>query len=245
VTDPETPTPGTDPVTSGSKPIATEPAMGDKGLTAEEAAAVANVTLEPTVRRMSILNWSLIQMTGNGDWALWAPLAVMERMLSDLDYGRARDPQTAERILGLVVVTLRRQAARLEAHVHAIERTRGTGGTLPALPHWEADETLAMYDLVEMAYPIVDEKDTVDLQALADLMELVGDAHGLPDTNEGRLAVVGAWDETARRVALRWGMNRSLSVMGTLAAGVPLIDRPAFIPPPTRDRLAERLRTTP
>ena len=72
-------------------------------ITPEQSAVVARTLFLPTIQRMSILCSSLISTTANGDFALWAPLTVMEKMLADLKWSEALAP---ERFLALIALTL-------------------------------------------------------------------------------------------------------------------------------------------
>lgn len=123
------------------------PALPAQDLSPEESAAVAKVLFTPTIRRMGILLDALMSQSGNGDFGLWAPLAVLDAAVTSLQI----TPQTragATKFLALVEQTLHTYANRMGGYRIALQATAAEG-TVPPPPAWEQTDTLAMYDAVE------------------------------------------------------------------------------------------------
>jgi hypothetical protein len=123
--------------------------MADQ-ITPEQSAVIARTLFQPTIQRMSILCRSLIQTTANGDFALWAPLTVMEAMLADLKWSESRAP---ERFLALIVLALRRYAEKCEVHHMAVIAARSAGAPIPPFEVWTDADTMAVYDQIDAQYP--------------------------------------------------------------------------------------------
>lgn len=123
------------------------PALQEQDLSPEETAAIAKVLFTPTIRRMGILLDTLMTQTGNGDYGLWAPLAVLDAAMTSLTI----TPQTREgatKLLALVELTLKEYANRMAGYRMALQAT-AADGTVPPPPSWETTDTLAMYDALE------------------------------------------------------------------------------------------------
>lgn len=120
-------------------------------ITKEQGAAIARGLYQPTVRRMNILCSSLISTTQNGDFALWAPMTVMQQQLLDL---RWSDAPGAARFLSLIILTLRRYAEKCEVYKLAYLSASEAGAPLPTFPAWEDDDTRAVYDEIDALYPL-------------------------------------------------------------------------------------------
>jgi hypothetical protein len=125
-------------------------------ITTEESTQIAKTLYEPTIHRMRILCNSLIQTTANGDFALWAPMAVMEGMLIDLKWSVAIAP---ERFLALISLTLRRYAEKCEVHQMAVMASKQAGAPMPAFQVWTNEDTIAVYDEIDAKYPKPDAAD--------------------------------------------------------------------------------------
>lgn len=119
-------------------------------LTTEQSATIARTLYEPTIRRMNILCQSLITTTSNGDFALWAPLTVMQTQLADLKWG---DTFGAERFLALIALTLRRFAEKCEVYQLAVAASRTAGAAPPPFPVWTDDDTIAVYTEIDARFP--------------------------------------------------------------------------------------------
>jgi hypothetical protein len=119
-------------------------------LSPEQSNSIARTLYEPTIRRMNILCRSLIATTANGDFALWAPLSVMEAMFADLRWSDARSPQ---RFLALISLTLRRYAEKIEVHQLAVMAAMTAGATLPPFAAWSDLDTIAVYDEIDAQFP--------------------------------------------------------------------------------------------
>jgi hypothetical protein len=122
-------------------------------LTPEQSNTIARTLYDPTIRRMNILCQSLIQTTGNGDFALWAPLTVMEAQFSDLKWSDARAPQ---RFLTLIVLALRRYAEKIEVHQLAVVAAMTAGVPLPPFAAWSDSDTVSLYDEIDARFPAVE-----------------------------------------------------------------------------------------
>jgi len=119
-------------------------------ITPEQSAVVARTLFLPTIQRMSILCSSLISTTANGDFALWAPLTVMEKMLADLKWSEALAP---ERFLALIALTLRRYAEKCDVHLMAVIAARTAGAPLPEFAVWTDADTMSVYDQIDAQFP--------------------------------------------------------------------------------------------
>ena len=120
-------------------------------LTKEQGATIARGLYQPTVRRMNVLCSSLISTTQNGDFALWAPMTVMQQQLLDL---RWTDAPGAARFLSLIVLTLRRYAEKCEVYKLAYLASAEAGAPPPTFPAWEDDDTRAVYDEIDALFPL-------------------------------------------------------------------------------------------
>lgn len=134
-------------------------ALGDLDLTPEQSASAAKVMFEPTVKRLVILVDNLIHLAGNGDFALWAPLAAIDATVRGLDWTSATPLQVCK-FFALLAQTLSHYGARMDEYRIKAEDvdTMGDTARIP-LPEWTTADTLAMYDIVEAMYP--DEKEAV------------------------------------------------------------------------------------
>lgn len=151
-------------------------ALGDLDLTPEQSASAAKVMFEPTVKRLVILVDNLIHLAGNGDFALWAPLAAIDAAIKGLDWSSASVTQRLK-FLALVAQTLSHYGARMDEHREAIERSleeSGAAETAGALPDWTIPDTLEMYNIVDAMYP-APIPDGVIEDCATDIFELVGD----------------------------------------------------------------------
>jgi len=119
-------------------------------LTTDQSATIARTLFEPTIQRMCILCSSLVSVTTNGDFALWAPLTVMEHMLADLKWAEAQSP---ERFLALIALVLRRYAEKCEVHHMALVAAKSAGAPLPPYAVWTDKDTISIYDQIEAQYP--------------------------------------------------------------------------------------------
>lgn len=130
-------------------PEAQGPVLPAQDLTPEESAAVAQALFVPTIRRMGILLDTLISQSGNGDFGLWVPLAVIDAHLTTLPVTAAnRDGMV--KYLTLVETTLMMYAGRFQMYLVALRAWDGVG-TPPPFPSWETNDTLQMYDMTEAA----------------------------------------------------------------------------------------------
>lgn len=130
----------------GDPGVAPSPAM-----TAEESAVAAKAMFEPTLRRMAVLIDTLIHISENGDFALWAPLGAMDMTLRGLDW-RTADRVRVEKFYCLLSQTLSHYAARLDGFRLALN-AMAPDAPLPPIPEWTTDDTLEMYDIVDKLYP--------------------------------------------------------------------------------------------
>lgn len=119
-------------------------------ITPEQSAVVARTLFLPTIQRMGILCSSLIYTAGNGDFALWAPLTVMEKMLADLKWEQAQAP---ERFLSLIALTLRRYAEKCEVHLMAVIAAGTAGAPMPEFAVWTDADTMSVYDQIDAQFP--------------------------------------------------------------------------------------------
>jgi hypothetical protein len=119
-------------------------------ITPEQSAVVARTLFLPTIQRMGILCSSLISTTGNGDFALWAPLTVMEKMLADLKWEQAQAP---ERFLSLIALTLRRYAEKCDVHLMAVIAAGTAGAPMPEFAVWTDADTMSVYDQIDAQFP--------------------------------------------------------------------------------------------
>lgn len=119
-------------------------------LTDEQTSTIARTMYEPTLRRMNILCSSLIQMTQNGDFALWAPMAVMHQQLGGLKWTSAAH---CERFLHLIALTLNRAAEKMSVHALALHAAIEAKTPPPAFAGWTDEDTIAVYDEIDARYP--------------------------------------------------------------------------------------------
>src|SRR3990167_5662634 len=119
-------------------------------ITEHQSQTIARTLYEPTLRRINILLHSLITTTQNGDFALWAPLSVMEEQLRGLRWSDERSP---ERFLELIVLALRRYAEQIDVHRMAVVAARTAGVPAPPFMGWQETDTIALYDEIDAKYP--------------------------------------------------------------------------------------------
>lgn len=130
--------------TAPAPPPPTEPAPD--GLTVEQGALIATVIFEPTVKRMAILISSLIQQTGSGDYALWAPLSAMDHTIRDLEWSKV-PPAAAQQFAALAATVLHRYADRMTAYLTRLEQyATAPTAPFPTLDPWTEHDTIACYD---------------------------------------------------------------------------------------------------
>lgn len=122
-------------------------------LTEDQAHQIAKTLYEPYLRRMSILLDTLITMTQNGDFVLWAPLTLLERQLGDLRWP-AEHPERPERLLALISLVLRRFAERMDVYRSARQAAREAGAPMPVLSVWTNDDAMACYDEIDATFPL-------------------------------------------------------------------------------------------
>jgi hypothetical protein len=214
------PEPDSAPAPAGAdgNPTAAAPSPEDAVLTDEESAAISGKLYAPTVRRMCVVGRNLVQVTGNGDLAFWAPMAVMDELLHGLMWDR-QQPMVAERLLLLVILTMREYANRLNTHLLAVTQFRGTGsqGNMPTMPVWTTDDTRAMYaevaktfgDLMPVAPAGPDPEIMETLQALGGAAGFLPSAFVRdPDVLE---RLIETWTPTQRRQARAWALRAQLA----------------------------------
>jgi hypothetical protein len=137
--------------TAPDTPPPTEPAPD--GLTVEQGAIIATVIFEPTVKRMAILISSLIQQTGSGDYALWAPLSAMDHTIRDLEWSKV-PPEAAQQFAALAATVLHRYADRMTAYLTRLEQyATDPAAPFPTLDPWTEHDTIACYDAAIPAAP--------------------------------------------------------------------------------------------
>lgn len=185
-------------------------------LTTDQRATVVTALFVPTVQRMCTLISTVVQTGQNADMALWLPLAAMDATLRDLKWGDA-STETGLRFLELCVKTLREYADRLNAHMLLLSQWEGEGrvGPRPAIPAWQNEDTLRLYDEVEAARPVPPVNRTV----LRDTLLLVIDETGLPGseldvdraTNEelavadaALMTIINGWTDDECRAVQAW-----------------------------------------
>lgn len=144
----ETPGPGSGVLGTPGLP---DTAVPTPPLTPEEAATTSRALFEPTIRRMAILVNTLVALTENGDFALWATLGCFDQVLRGLNW-QSVPPRQAERFYTLLQTTLTNYAMRLDEYVVAIHALPA-GTPIPPLPDWTKDDTLQMYDVVDTMFP--------------------------------------------------------------------------------------------
>lgn len=120
-------------------------------MTPQEAAIAASAMFDPTIRRMSVLITTLIQVTENGDFALWAPLTALMTALRGLNWESA-NRENAVKFHALCAVSLRALGVAFDVYRAQIEALP-EGAPLPPLPAWGDTEIVEMYDLVAARYP--------------------------------------------------------------------------------------------
>jgi hypothetical protein len=131
----------------------------ERKLTIQQTETIAKSLYGPTLQRMNTLCGTLIQMTQNGDFALWAPLAVMQDQLSALKWGNATAP---ERFLNLIATALSRYAALMSDHALALEAARLADAPLPPFQGWTDADSIAVYDEIEARYPVSQQQENAD-----------------------------------------------------------------------------------
>lgn len=120
-------------------------------ITLEQGAKIAAALYEPTIRRMNILCNALITTTSNGDFALWAPMTVMQQQLLEL---RWSDAPGAERFLALISLALRRYAEKCEVFRLSYVAAVKAGAPPPPFPTWQDPDTIVVYGEIDALYPI-------------------------------------------------------------------------------------------
>lgn len=145
-----------DPLHTPPAPAATSPAVETDAslpptpsLTEAEAAIASKALFEPTLRRMTILVQTLIQVSENGDFALWATLGCLDQTLRGLDWSTV-SPERTIRFYALIRSALVAYATKVDEHISALTADPAAA---PILPEWTTDDTLRMYDAVDAEYP--------------------------------------------------------------------------------------------
>lgn len=127
------------------------------GLTLEQSGKIAEVLFQPTVNRLAVLLGSLVQQTGQGDYAAWATIAAFDQTILSLTWEDR--PQAAQEFADLIRIIFRRYAERAGDHADAIEawaahhRTAVPPVPFPALLPWGNAETLAAFEELNTLYP--------------------------------------------------------------------------------------------
>lgn len=120
-------------------------------LTPAESAGIAQGLYRPTVKRLTVLIQTLVDMTQAGDFAVWAPIAAMEQVVLDLRWDRAQ-PRNLEKFCALAAKALHAQAERFSEHGDALAALE-PGQSMPKFREWETADTLRIYDELEKLYP--------------------------------------------------------------------------------------------
>lgn len=149
-------------MTEPTPPPAPDPPLAppNDGLTIEQSAVIAQATFKPSIQRMSVILNALIQLTGNGDYALWAPLSLLDHTFRDLKWDQVA-PADAKRFAAVAALVLRRYTDHIEAYrdaVFAYVAAAQTGpprkaDPFPVLHDWTLADTEAVYDEVSRTYP--------------------------------------------------------------------------------------------
>lgn len=136
------------------------PVISD-GLTKEMSDANAKAIYPQTVQRISTLMQTVIQLTGNGDLAIWAVMESLGATIRGLNF--ASVPHLSrQQFLGCAELVLTAYATRMADYRRAWDDYETTfalttkAGTpapeLPELPTWTDADTLAIYAQMDALY---------------------------------------------------------------------------------------------
>lgn len=128
-------------------PPAAAPELPPNSLTPEQSGKIAEQLFDPTVNRIRILLQTLIQATAGGDYAIWASLVALDRVISELEWSNV-SPVHAQRFALLAELVFERCAIRFRAYRAAIG-TWQEGTPFPPLIPWGNDDTVAVLAKVE------------------------------------------------------------------------------------------------
>jgi hypothetical protein len=126
---------------------AAAPELPPNSLTPEQSGKIAAVLFDPTVERIRILLQTLVQSTAAGDYAIWASLVALDRVIAELDWASVSSSH-AQRFAHLAELVFQRCALRLAAYRAAI-MTWQEGTPFPQLTPWGNEDTLYVLSVVE------------------------------------------------------------------------------------------------
>jgi len=126
---------------------AAAPELPPNSLTPEQSGKIAAALFDPTVNRIRILLQTLIQSTAAGDYAIWASLVALDRVIAELEWSTVT-PDHAQRFAHLAELVFDRCAVRFRAYRAAI-RDWKEGTPFPVMVPWGNEDTIAVLALVE------------------------------------------------------------------------------------------------
>lgn len=157
---PHEPSANTEPLTFPMATGGNPPVLHD-GLTTEQSHANAKAIYPQTIQRIATLMQTLIQLTGNGDLAIWAVVAGMGITIRGLNFA-AVPHLSRQQFLGCAELVLHAYAERMADYRRALDDYETTfalttkAGTLapelPELPEWTDADTLAIYARMDTLY---------------------------------------------------------------------------------------------
>lgn len=137
------------------------PPMIYDGLTKEMSDANAKAIYPQTQQRIATLMQTLIQLTGNGDLAIWAVIEALAGTIRGLNFA-AVPHINRQQFLGLSELVLTAYAERMadyrrawddyEVNVAALDKVGITAVLTPQLPEWTDADTLAIYEQMDTLY---------------------------------------------------------------------------------------------
>lgn len=116
-----------------------------------DSANAAGALFDPTVTRIATLLTTLIALSGNGDFALWASLGGLDTALRGLDWASAPRPNV-KKFFSMVERALSDYSTKIAEHSTALFLLR-EDAPLPPVPTWDLHDILRVYDAVDALFP--------------------------------------------------------------------------------------------
>ena len=156
----DTPTAATPEAYDAALVTPTPPVISD-GLTTEQSHANAKAIFPQTTQRIATLMQTLIQLTGNGDLALWAVIDAMDTTIRGLSFPSVPH-LSRQQFLGCAELLLTAYATRMADYRRAWDdyevafalttKAGTTAPEVPELPLWTDADTLAIYAQMDALY---------------------------------------------------------------------------------------------